>query len=495
MNRTLTAAQTDRAAGVLLGMACGDALGAGYEFGPPLPENAAVTMKGGGGFGWAPGEWTDDTSMAVPIARAIAAGRDLADERVLDDIVTQWVDWARTAPDVGIQLRAVLSRTAPSAAAVSVIAQEHHDRRGRSAGNGSLMRTAPVALACLDDPAGLAVAARAISSLTHFEADAGDACVLWCLAIRHAVLEGELDVRVGLTALPIERRERWAGLIDEAELQEPAYFTRNGWVVQALQGAWSAISHAPSADAGQLRLALEAAVRGGRDTDTVAAIAGGLVGARWGASAVPGEWRRIVHGWPGLGAADLVRLGVKAVSAGQRVAGSRQARPTRGNDSGDENVDYSELGDVSTLVRHPHDAGVWLGAAGALEALPEEVDAVVSLCRVRSAQVPERIRDRVEVRLIDSDDPAKNPNLDFVLTDTVAVIAALRAEGRTVLVHCAQAQSRTPSVAALYAALHRGVPVERALAEVCAVLPVANPKRFLRAAVTRLGGGVRENAA
>lgn len=158
-------------------------------------------------------------------------------------------------------------------------------------------------------------------------------------------------------------------------------------------------------------------------------------------------------------------------------------------------MDYTRLGDVSTLVRHPHDAGVWLGAAGALDALPEDIDAVVSLCRVGSGQVPARIRHRVEVRLIDNDDPAKNPNLDFMLTDTVAVIAALRAEGHTVLVHCAQAQSRTPSVAALYAALYLDVPVKRALAEVCAMLPVANPKRFLRAAVTRLSCGMRENAA
>lgn len=492
MNRTLTTAEIDRAAGVVLGMACGDALGAGYEFGPPLPDSASVTMKGGGGFGWAPGEWTDDTSMAVPITRAIAAGCDLADERVLGDIVAQWVDWARTGPDVGIQLRAVLSRTAPTAAAVRDVARAHHERNGRSAGNGSLMRTAPVALAYLHDPEGLAGAARAISSLTHFEADAGDACVLWCLAIRHAVLEGGLDLRAGLAALPAERRQRWAGLIDEAEVHAPAHFSKNGWVVQALQGAWSAISHAPATDAGQLRLALEAAVRGSRDTDTVAAIAGGLVGARWGASAVPGEWRRIVHGRPGLGASDLVRLGVEAVSVGQRVAGSRQARPAQGSD---DFIEYSGLGDISTLVRHPHDAGVWLGAAGALEALPDEVDAVVSLCRVGISQVPDRIRHRVEVRLIDDDDPAKNPNLDFVLTDTVAVIAALRAEGHTVLVHCAQAQSRTPSVAALYAAVHRGVPVDQALAEACAVLPVASPKRFLRAAVTRLGGGMRDNAA
>jgi ADP-ribosylglycohydrolase len=58
----------DRACGALLAAAAGDALGAGYEFGPPLPLTAAAEMKGGGSLGWAPGEWTDDTSMAVAIA-------------------------------------------------------------------------------------------------------------------------------------------------------------------------------------------------------------------------------------------------------------------------------------------------------------------------------------------------------------------------------------------------------------------------------------------
>ena len=68
MTLHLTTAQVDRAAGVLIGMACGDALGAGYEFGPPLGPDVPVTMTGGGSFGWAPGEWTDDTSMAIAIA-------------------------------------------------------------------------------------------------------------------------------------------------------------------------------------------------------------------------------------------------------------------------------------------------------------------------------------------------------------------------------------------------------------------------------------------
>ena len=70
----LTAAQRDRACGVLLGAAAGDALGAGYEFGPPLAPDAPVDMIGGGLGPFKPGEWTDDTSMAIAIAEIAATG-------------------------------------------------------------------------------------------------------------------------------------------------------------------------------------------------------------------------------------------------------------------------------------------------------------------------------------------------------------------------------------------------------------------------------------
>jgi len=459
----LTSAQNDRAAGVVLAMACGDALGAGYEFGPPFEGD--VVMKGGGGFNWAPGEWTDDTSMAIPILRAAASGRDLRDEAVLDEIVAAWVDWAKTAPDVGVQTSGVLRGIEPTASAARASAQRLHDARGQSGGNGSLMRTAPVAVAYLDDPAGLVEAARAISDLTHFEEDAGDACVLWCLAIRHAILTGELDARVGLPALAPDRSALWADRLADAETNQPREFTKNGWVVEALQAAWSAIVHGEG-----LVDTLERAVRGGRDTDTVAAIAGGLSGARWGLSAIPAAWQRIVHGWPNLTSLDLVRLSTEVV----------RGKPTP------ERVDYAGYGDISTLVLHPHDDGVWLGAVGALDNLPPEVDAVVSLCRIGSKQVPARIRERLEIRLIDRVEPEQNPNLALVLADAADAVAALRAEGHTVLLHCVQAQSRTPTVAALYAARHLDIPIERALSEVSAALTHARPNRAFRNALTDL---------
>lgn len=97
----LSTAQLDRAVGVLLGTAAGDALGAGYEFGPPLSATTPVAMTGGDTFGWAPGEWTDDTSMALVIAQAAATGKDLRDEQVQGQIAAGLAGWAQTARDVG----------------------------------------------------------------------------------------------------------------------------------------------------------------------------------------------------------------------------------------------------------------------------------------------------------------------------------------------------------------------------------------------------------
>lgn len=400
----LTPAQLDRAAGVLLGMACGDALGAPYEFGPPLGPGLPVAMTGGGHFDWQPGEWTDDTSMAIAIAEVCATGADLRTDGARDQIAARWAGWGANAKDVGNQTRAVLSAathaaheradTEPSAVDLDLAAQEHHARSGRSGGNGSLMRTAPIALAYLHDPDALILAAQEISSMTHHDPEAADACVLWCLAIRHAVLHGTRDVRSGLDHLPPGRQPLWAERLDEAENCWPADFDRNGWVVQALQGAWSAITNTTATGSAHLSLALETAVRGGRDTDTVAAIAGALVGGLYGASAVPVHWRRLLHGWPGLRGRDLVRLAVLTARGG---SSDSQGWPAASQ------LDYSAYEGRAELARHPHDSQVWLGGVDAVDDLPKGVDAVVSLCRLGQAQVPARgvaTGDHVEVWLM-----------------------------------------------------------------------------------------------
>ena len=109
------------------------------------------------------------------------------------------------------------------------------------------MRTAPVALAFLDDPRVLTLGARWVSEATHHDPLAGDACVLWCHAIRRAVLDGVVpDLADLVEGLPVDRRDQWAGWIADAERRPPSDFAPNGYVVTALQAAWSAIRH-PSA--------------------------------------------------------------------------------------------------------------------------------------------------------------------------------------------------------------------------------------------------------
>lgn len=310
----LTPDQLDRARGAVLGSAVGDALGAGYEFGsaPLGPDGPA--MIGGGLGDFAPGEWTDDTTMSWCILSVAATGADLRTDAALTAISRLFREWYETGPaDIGIQTRRVLDAVGPEPTSATMLATSYdlHQQTGKSAGNGSLMRTAAVALPYLDDPDAAAKAARQVSALTHHDARAGEACVLWSLAIRHAVLHGEYDLRGQLGALDEEAAAYWAERIDEAETSEPGRFNPNGWVVAALQAAWSAIVRTPVTprDAStSLADTLATAIAIGDDTDTVAAIAGALAGARWGASAVPEAWRDVLHGYPGINGQRLVEL-------------------------------------------------------------------------------------------------------------------------------------------------------------------------------------------
>jgi hypothetical protein len=146
----------DRAAGVLVGLAAGDALGAPYEFTVPGP-GADIVMRAGGP--WELGEWTDDTAQAVGIAEVVATGTI-----DLHRIGQRFLDWFQGEPkDVGISTAAVL-RAAGRPDRLADAAADYFAAHPRgAAGNGSLMRTAPVALACLGDDAAIAEHARAVS--------------------------------------------------------------------------------------------------------------------------------------------------------------------------------------------------------------------------------------------------------------------------------------------------------------------------------------------
>lgn len=308
------AGRLDRIAGTLLGQAYGDALGSPYEFRRPPARGKA--RFGWGTFGHAPAAWTDDTEQAVCVARARSEPGGVA---------ANLLGWYRSGPqDIGSTTAAVLGRvpqrgtSAPGTdmLAVSRAYAQRQAATPKPAGydeggsNGSLMRTGPVCLPYLGDRQRVAQAARKVSDLTHADRYCGDAAVIWSLAVAEAVeLGGKFTAPLvvdGLEFVPASRHRFWAGVIAEA-LSGPQPSSQNGSAVGALRCALYAVSRA-----GGLEDGLQLACHLGGDTDTVAAIAGALLGARFGASAVPDALREQLHGWPGMKAGDLEALALSA---------------------------------------------------------------------------------------------------------------------------------------------------------------------------------------
>ena len=434
----------DRAAGVLLGHACGDALGVPYEAtSPPVGE---AVMKGGGEGRYDPGEWSDDTQITLCVARVAAQGGDLSSPAALDAVAEAFAAWLRDgATHVGTQTRTILERAAalpgrPHERLVRA-SEQLHAETGLTAGNGALMRTSVVGICAVTDREATARTARAVARLTHVDPLAADSAVLWSEAVRVAVTEGRLDLLGGLDLLEERQRDRWAAWISGATRAAPGQFHNNGFTVPTLQAAWAAITSTDRGDGSAMHLqrGLQAAVRAGWETDTVGAVAGALLGARYGASAVPSQWRRLVHGWPGMRAHDIVELAVSTYAGGRRTG---------------------EWPSVFTMVDpeipslaqpHPIDPDIVLGSIADLARVAElRVDAVVSLCPLGLDDIPAEgmtAREHIEFGINDGDDEDSNPHLDFVLDDASSALRQFRAEGKRVLVHCRFGTRRTPAVA------------------------------------------------
>ena len=485
----------DRCAGVLVGSAVGDSLGAGYEFGPSLAPGSPVEMRGQGAF--APGEWTDDTAQMVAVASAIADGHDLTKDDGQEAVAENLLEWYYSPArekDIGIHTGAVMRQVAtvsgPGLADRfrDMAKRKEEQQPNSSGGNGALMRTAPIALAYLDDPRAMVVAAQHTALLTHDDDASANACAVWCLAIREAILTEEFAsletfhdrVRDAITTNLPDQADRWIDILNAAFGADPrSYRTGNGYSVTALQAAWAAITSTPIPvlAGGHFADALAEAVRGGGDADTVACIAGGLLGAMWGVSAIPADWQRRIFGWPTMSDRELIALA-------EAITGNR---PESNAWPHGRTQSYDGWGGTDAVAIHPHDDGVVLAgvdvAYGRIES-PIRIDAVVSLCRIGTEDLahfglPQAAT--VEVRLIDQ--VGANPHTELTAVDAAATVAQLRGEGKNVLLHCVAAQSRTPTVAALYARNHRGISADRALDDVIAALPAADPNSEFRSII------------
>lgn len=285
----------DKYHGALLGMAAGDALGTTVEFKPRGTFTPLTSIVGGGPFRLQAGEWTDDTSMALCLADSLIAckGMDLADQ------AERYVAWWRrgensvtgTCFDIGNTVRSALARYR------STGEPESGSTDPRSAGNGSIMRLAPVPLFFAHKPAMAVEAAAASSKTTHGAAEAVDACRLFA-----ALIVGTLHGRAKDELLAPGFAMDFAGLngtdfapaIDAIRNGNYKTTDRNdirgtGYVVDSLRAALWAFWNSESFEEGALL-----AVNLGDDADTTGAVYGQLAGAHYGAAGIPAAWLEIL---------------------------------------------------------------------------------------------------------------------------------------------------------------------------------------------------------
>ena len=280
---TSSAAISNRAIGALLGLAIGDAVGTTLEFAKRDSRPLLTDMVGGGPFGLKAGQWTDDTAMALALADSLSA-RDGLDEQDLLARFTTW--WRKGAYSCTGHCFDIGTTTAQALAKWERTKADHCGSTAPlSAGNGSLMRLAPVAIRFWDDRPALRDAAARQSKTTHAAAEAVDACVVYAEMIADAIAGARRsDV---LAARP----GAWSGAINSINAGSWRSMSRqtvnaSAYVAHALEAALWSVGR--TAD---FKSAVLHAANLGQDADTTAAIAGQLAGALTGADDLPRKWR------------------------------------------------------------------------------------------------------------------------------------------------------------------------------------------------------------
>ncbi len=277
----------DRYRGCMLGLAVGDALGAPLEFleRDEIAERHGVLreMIGGGWLETEPGEWTDDTQMALAIARSIVRSGGIEPA----DVATLFVEWFSSLPkDVGNTTSRSLQHLVDGVPWNEAGARALRELGGSAPSNGSLMRTAPIALANRGDDEALIRYSVDISRITHADPLACWSCVALDLGIS-ALLSESGDAIRAAAAVPQEdvMRAVMRSSVDRGEVRS------GGYVLDTLQAAFWAFRHQDGFED-----VVVAAVNLGGDADTIGAVAGALAGARYGASAIPERWLSVLHG-------------------------------------------------------------------------------------------------------------------------------------------------------------------------------------------------------
>jgi ADP-ribosyl-[dinitrogen reductase] hydrolase len=273
----------ERYQGCLLGLACGDAVGTTVEFRTRGSFEPVTDMVGGGPFGLTAGEWTDDTSMALCLAASLVhcEGFNPVDQ------MNRYCNWRSVGYmsstgncfDIGLTVSGALTRYLASGDPFA------GDPDPRTAGNGALMRLAPVPMFWAASAQATWRQAGESTRTTHGAQEAVECSQLFALQLRAALL-GESKASVLATAPLVPLGEKVAALARGDYASKPRERIKgSGYCVESLEAALWCFAHTQSFEEAVL-----AATNLGDDADTTAAICGQLAGAYYGAGGIPARW-------------------------------------------------------------------------------------------------------------------------------------------------------------------------------------------------------------
>ena len=277
-------ATLDRYRGCLLGLACGDAVGTTVEFSARGSFPPVTDMVGGGPFGLPVGAWTDDTSMALCLATSLVhvRGHDARDQMAR---YVNWWQWGYlsstgTCFDIGMTVSRALDRFRATGEPNAGSADPH------TAGNGSLMRLAPVPMWFAPELAQVRAMARASSRTTHAAPEALDCCEVFAELLLRA-LDGAPKSELLAAPAPEGASARVREIASGGYVDKPVEcIAGSGYCVDALEAALWCFAGTDSFEAAVL-----AAANLGDDADTTAAIVGQIAGAHYGVDGIPARWR------------------------------------------------------------------------------------------------------------------------------------------------------------------------------------------------------------
>ncbi len=280
----------DKAQGCLVGLACGDAVGTTLEFKSPGSFEPISDMVGGGPFNLLPGQWTDDTSMALCL------GHSLVDKKGFDaaDQMNRYCNWFRhgymssngVCFDIGITVTAALNRYLSTGDPFSGSTDE------RSSGNGSLMRLAPIALFYRCTPDDLLKYAALSSQTTHASAECLDSCRYFA-ALLVTALSAHSKEQILATPYQADTSKLEAIVSGDFLRKDYSQLIGSGYVIESLEAALWCFVRSSS-----FKEAILLAANLGNDADTTAAICGQLAGAYYGYDAIPLSWREQISAEP-----------------------------------------------------------------------------------------------------------------------------------------------------------------------------------------------------